>query len=252
MQRNTTHAMQHPKTRKPTERPGFISRFATGTKGLVSVLGAGALLAPVDKAESATVLTGINQSGDGNVTSTLVNYAFINDDTGATYNSATLDLSPVLSYVVDSIIANNPNFDTNEEVYAGMNFNLTNAGNVSAGWSSSFDKNTGLVSITNNNRNYTEWTSASNQNTLTGTLNLGNMLDYNGNGIIDPNETLAFMGIANNAFTGTMNINNSYDANVNMLGVIPEPSSALLLGAGLGALALRRRREPSETQYTQK
>ena len=244
MQRKTTHAMQHPKTRKPTERPGFISRFATGTKGLVSVLGAGALLAPVDKAESATVLTGINQFGS----SANIGYAFINDDDGATYNSATLDLSAVLGSVVDAIVANNPNYSTNAQVYGAMGFGITNTGDVSGGWSGTINPTNGILSIENNGFAYTVW---SHPRTMTGTLNLGNMLDYNGNGIIDPNETLAFMGIANNAFnayseTGLTN----WNTDAQRIGVIPEPSTALLGGLGALGLAMRRKRtDKVETKY---
>jgi hypothetical protein len=84
------------------------ARYGTGLpmlKGLAPLVAALALVAP-QKAESAVVLTGINQFGS----TANLGYAFTNDDTGATYNSATLDLSAILGTVVDKIVLNNPNY----------------------------------------------------------------------------------------------------------------------------------------------
>jgi hypothetical protein len=212
-------------------------------KGLAPLVAALALVAP-QKAESAVVVSDIFQAGNNvDLTNTSINYSFLNNDTGATYNSATLDLLPILGVVVDKIVLNNPNYSSAAQVYGGMGFGVTPTGNVNTGWTNiNLDTNTGMLSINNNKFSYDTWTSASNQNTMTGTLNLGNMLDFNGNGIIDANEQLYFNGLANNAFTGTLDVNNSWSADVNKIGVIPEPSSALLVGLGAGALALSRRR----------
>lgn len=68
------------------------------------------------------------------------------------------------------------------------------------------------------------------------------MLDFNGNGIIDPNETLAPIGTATNAFVGTTTGGFDIPADVPQLGVIPEPGSVALAGLAALALALRRRR----------
>jgi len=75
---------------------------------------------------------------------------------------------------------------------------------------------------------------------MTATLNLGNLLDFNGNGIIDPNETLAFHGLASAAFRGIQG-GIQYGGDADQITVIPEPSSAWLLAVALGALARRRR-----------
>ena len=194
-------------------------------------------------AQAATVMQSIFQGGNNvDLTSTLINFTFINDDIGATYNSATLDLAAAIGPVVDAIVLHNPAFATSAEVYGGMSFNISNAGNVSSGWSSSINPTTGLLSLTNNgiepNETYTVW---SHPREMTGTLNLGNMLDFNGNGIIDPNETLAPIGTATNAFNAQEGPF-FYSADVPQLGVIPEPGSVALAGLAALALALRRRR----------
>jgi hypothetical protein len=217
------------------------ARYGTGLpmlKGLAPLVAALALVAP-QKAESAVVVSDLYQFG--NLAG--VDYTITNNDTGATYNSATLDLLPILGVVVDKIVLNNPNYSSSSQVYGDMTFNITSSGNVHSGWSSSLDTNTGMLSINHGPFGYTTWTSASNQNTMTGTLNLGNMLDFNGNGIIDANEQLYFNGLANNAFTSYSETGlTQWSADVNKIGVVPEPSSALLVGLGAGALALSRRR----------
>jgi hypothetical protein len=246
MKRNSHHAMQRPARPLASLALRINARYGTGLpmlKGLAPLVAALALVAP-QKAESAVVVSDIFQAGNNvDLTNTSINYSFLNNDTGATYNSATLDLSAILGTVVDKIVLNNPNYNSASQVYGGMVFDVTPTGNVYTGWTNiNLDTNTGMLSINNNKFSYDTWTSASNQNTMTGTLNLGNMLDFNGNGIIDANEQLYFNGLANNAFTGTLDVNNSWSADVNKIGVIPEPSSALLVGLGAGALALSRRR----------
>jgi len=108
-------------------------------------LAAGLWLALPQQGYSATVLTGINQFG----TTANLGYVFINDDIGATYNSASLDLSSILGTVVDAIVANNPLFATSAQVYGAMAMNITNTGDVYDDWTTSIDPNTGLLSITN-------------------------------------------------------------------------------------------------------
>jgi len=111
-------------------------------------LAAGLWLALPQQAHSATVLTGLFQAGNNvDLTNTSINYTFINDDIGATYNSATLDLSSILGTVVDAIVANNPLFATSAQVYGAMDMGITNAGDVYSGWSASIDANTGLLSL---------------------------------------------------------------------------------------------------------
>ena len=189
-------------------------------------------------AQAATVMQSIFQdSGES-----AINFTFINDDIGATYNSATLDLAAALGPVVDAIVLHNPTFATSADVYANMDLNITPTGDVSGGWSANINTTTGLVSITNNGFSYDFWTSATNQNTLTATLNLRNMLDFNGNGIIDPNETLAPIGTATNAFNAKFGATGNIFADVAQLGVIPEPGSVAVAGLAALALALRRRR----------
>ena len=236
---------------RPHRPPG--PRFATAIlsflpvmkKGLVSLLGASALLVPSYKAEGATILPTVNssifQAGNNvNLTSTVIDYTFKNNAVDAQFNNATLDLNAVLGSVVEKIVAHNPSYTTGSAVYNDMSFSISPAGDVYDGWSSSINTTTGLLSLTNNGgRGYHEW---SYPRTMIGTLNLGNMLDFNSNGVIDPDEVLAFSGIANNAFIGYDGAI-GFQANVDKITVIPEPSSALI--GGLGALALlRRRREP--------
>ena len=72
-------------------------------------------------------------------------------------------------------------------------------------------------------------------------MNLGNLLDFNGNGIIDPNETLAFDGLASAAFNVLTTGGFDIPADADQITVIPEPGTAMLVGVGLGALAWRRR-----------
>jgi hypothetical protein len=243
MKRNSHHAMQRPIHPLASLALRINARYGTGLpmlKGLAPLVAALALVAP-QKAESAVIVSDISQFGS----SAIVGYTLTNNDIGATYNSATLDLSAILGTVVDKIVLNNPNYDSAAEVYSSpnMTFNITSSGNVHSGWSSSLDTNTGMLSINHAPPpfGYTTWTSASNQNTMTGTLNLGNMLDFNGNGIIDANEQLYFNGLANNAFTAQEGVF-FYNSDVDKIGVIPEPSSGLLVGLGLTALALSRRR----------
>ena len=240
MKQNSSREMERRNATKCFVFKVFIARFATRSKGLVSVLGAGALLAPVEKAESAVVLTSLFQdSGES-----AINYTFTNNDIGATYNSATLDLAAVLGSVVDAIVANNPNFNTNTEVYGAMSFGITNTGDVYSGWSSAIDPNTSMLTINPAGPfGYTLWTSASNQNTMTGTLNLGNMLDFNGNGIIDPNEVLIVDGIAQNAFTANSETGlTQWYSDSERFRVIPEPGTAALIAMAGAAFAFRRRR----------
>ena len=165
MKQNSSREMERRNATKCFVFKVFIARFATRTKGLVSVLGAGALLAPTNDAQSATVFTSLFQSGNNvDMTNTSINYTIINDDIGATYNSATLDLNGPLSSVVDSIVANNPNFNTPEQVYGNMAFDISTTGNVHLGWSGNINPVSGVVNITNTggipNVNYTSWTSA--------------------------------------------------------------------------------------------
>jgi len=69
--------------------------------------------------------------------------------------------------------------------------------------------------------------------------NAAQILDLSGISALDNNASVQFriIGIGSTAATGTMKIDN-----VLMTGIIPEPSTILLVGAGLlGLLALRRR-----------
>jgi hypothetical protein len=247
MKRNSHHAMQRPARPLASLALRINARYGTGLpmlKGLAPLVAALALVAP-QKAESAVVVSDIFQAGNNvDLTNTSINYSFLNNDTGATYNSATLDLLPILGVVVDKIVLNNPNYSSAAQVYGGMGFGVTPTGNVNTGWTNiNLDTNTGMLSINHNggdpNDDYDAWTSS---NTMTGTLNLGNMLDFNGNGIIDANEQLYFNGLANNAFNAKTTGGFDIYSNVDKIGVVPEPSSALLVGLGAGALALSRRR----------
>lgn len=93
------------------------------------------MLAPVDKAESALVSSNIFQGGNNiDLKSSLINYTFTNNDIGAIYNSATLDLQSVLGGVVDSIVAKNTLGLSAADVYQNMSFTITTSGNVSSGW----------------------------------------------------------------------------------------------------------------------
>ena len=148
---------------------------------------------------------------------------------------------------MDSIVANNPNFNTPEQVYGNMAFDISTTGNVHLGWSGNINPVSGVVNITNNNFSYTPWTSGSNSNTMTATLNLRNMLDYNANGMIDPNEVLIVDGIAQNAFTANFGLTGTVQADSSRFVVIPEPRTAALLAMAGAAFAFRRREQPTES-----
>ena len=73
-------------------------------------------------------------------------------------------------------------------------------------------------------------------------VNLKDMLDYNANGMIDPNEVLIVDGIAQNAFTANFGLTGTVQADSSRFVVIPEPRTAALLAMAGAAFAFRRRR----------
>lgn len=153
------------------------------------------LLLAATALHGAEVTTSFSQTG----TNTQINFLLTNNDPGAIYNSAELRLEATLAPVVDAILRYKPGYTTRAQVYAAISVTIQQppSGEVYTGWSRSLSSSMGVISLTNfggfPDFDYTTW-----QNTLANaaqdlmaiTLNLGGLLDFDGDSQLDAAERL--------------------------------------------------------------
>jgi hypothetical protein len=139
---------------------------------------------------AAEVATSFSQTG----INTQVNFFMTNNDPGAIYNSAELRLESFLAPVIDAIQRFKPGITTRAQMYATMSLTVrqTPTGEVYSGWQSNINSSTGVVSLSHGPF-FTTWqTTAANasQDMMALTLNLGGLLDFNGNSLVEAGERL--------------------------------------------------------------
>ncbi|MBE2285508.1 MAG: hypothetical protein IAE77_18750, partial [Prosthecobacter sp.] len=153
------------------------------------------LLLAAPALHGAEVTTSFSQTG----TNTQVNFLLTNNDPGAIYNSAELRLEATLAPVVDAILRYKPGYTPRAQVLAAISVTIQQppSGEVYSGWSSSLSSSTGVISLTNNGLlpdiTYTTWQNTlanAAQDLMTVTLNLGGMLDFDGDSQLDAAERL--------------------------------------------------------------
>jgi len=197
--------------------------------------------------EAATVATNLSQgTGLTSVTS------FITNDDNAIFNSATFDLAGTYGAVLQGIKDHNPAFagQTLNQIAGNVGITVRGepTGEVNFGWNVGYAIATGRVTLTHNigdpGFDYDQWNSNDADNDMMAlTFNFGNMLDFNGNNVTDPNEQLVANGTFANGFVGFEGVfNYEADTPTFTFSNIPEPSASLLLGLGGLMLAMRRGR----------
>ena len=140
---------------------------------------------------AAEVTTSFSQTGNN----TQINLMMTNNDPGAIYNSAELRLETILAPVFDAIQRFKPGISTRGQVYATISHSIQPSpiGEVYNKWFHNLDSNTGVTALYHQGIGFTTWQNTAanaSQDMMALTLNLGGMLDFNGNGLVDAAERL--------------------------------------------------------------
>ena len=97
----------------------------------------------------AEVEVGVFHGGNGVTTNTEINVTLNNNDLGAVYNSATLDMAKLLGPVVAEIVVRNAAYSTAAEVYGAVAVSIQPvSGSVDTGWSGVVEAGTGELGLT--------------------------------------------------------------------------------------------------------
>ena len=188
-----------------------------------------------------------------------LNVSATNNDTGAIYNSAELNVFKELASQLYALPANQANYGSVTDLMADWNFFIDPTGDVSNGWNSQ-KENDGSISLTNRGFNYHEWTSNPGSNTQLYTLTIPmSQLDFTGVSGYNPDKAgIVLSGLDNtmsDAFVGTMDMDNIFSADSQFYQVaIPEEKTyAIIFGlAALGAGLYRRHQKKSESNGLEK
>lgn len=228
------------------------TRFAAGALGLASLLGPA-------KAEAAILVTNAPVVTANNSVSMEVSAT--NNDTGAVYNSAELNVFKDLATQLYALPANQTQYNSISDLMSDWNFNIRAfpTGDVYAGWN--FQKqNDGSISLSNESltggepgTDYDLWNSNPGSNKQAYTLIVPNsQLNFDGVAGYDPLKAgIVLSGIEQpNMFIGTMDMDNIFRASGQSYQlIIPEPKTyAALFGSlalGLALIRRKRRAEPA-------
>ena len=134
---------------------------------------------------AAEVTTSFSQTG----INTQVNFMMTNNDPGAIYNSAELRLETILAPVFDAIQRFKPGISTRGQVYATISHSIQPSpiGEVYNKWFHNLDSNTGVTALYHQGIGFTTWQNTAanaSQDMMALTLNLGSLLDFNGNSLL--------------------------------------------------------------------
>ena len=125
----------------------------------------------------------VSQAG-GN---TVVNVLLLNNDIGATYETAELKIGVLLRPVAETVQLRNPAYadKTIDEIIHGWAGGV-NQGEVYNGWN--ITMNNGVAELTHGPFGYTQWSDNPSQDAMSISFNLWDQLDFNGNGLFDPDS----------------------------------------------------------------
>jgi hypothetical protein len=140
---------------------------------------------------AAEVGTSFSQTG----INTQVNFMMTNNDPGAIYNSAELRLETILAPVFDAIQRFKPGITTRAQVYTTISHSIQPSpiGEVYNKWFHNLDSNTGVTALYHQGIGFTTWQNTAanaSQDMMALTLNLGGLLDFNGNSLVEAGERL--------------------------------------------------------------
>ncbi|MCC5841636.1 MAG: PEP-CTERM sorting domain-containing protein [Opitutales bacterium] len=234
-----------------TQRNAGRRILGAGALGLASLLGP-------SQSDGAILVT--NTPFIDSSDNTAINLSVKNDDEGAIYNSAELNVFKDLASQLFALPANQDNYSSIADLMSGWNFVIAPGVDfVNSGWNYE-KKNDGSISLTNvGGKNADEWNSNDGSNTQLYTITIPKtQLDFTGvagydpakAGIVLSSETKPNMFIGKQG-DGSNVIN--YPAEGLFYQVqIPEPSTyAAIIGLLAGAGAMYRRRQKNSLTHTQ-
>ena len=208
------------------------------------------LLAPV-QSQAAQLVTNNPIVGTEFVT---LNVSATNNDTGAIYNSAELNVFITLATDLYALPANQTNYASIADLIADWDFSIRSSapGNVYNGWNAQ-KENDGSVSISNNDFDWDQWNSNPGSNTQAYTLLVPiAQVDFTGVSGYNPDKAGIVLSGAGNTMSdafvgyegGAANISHFADSQFYQV-AIPEPKAfAIIFGlAALGAGLYRRRQK---------
>jgi len=257
MQQKKNHAKQHAFRLSWRRTAPLLTRARKATHamqlGSLAALGLASLLPT--KADAAILNTNDPTPSFPHVGENVtINLNAVNDDTGAIYNSAELNVFKELAEGLYALPANQTNYGSMLDLMNDWSFGISNnaPGNVHNGWN--FQKqNDGSISIGNiggvPDLSYDLWNSTSGSNTQAYTLIIpGSQLDFTGVAGFDPTKAgiVRSSELSSDMFVGfeggAANISHSADGHFYQV-QIPEPSAygALFALAAAGAALYRRR-----------
>ena len=135
-----------------------------------------------------------SQVDDGTRTDSEMYFYLKNNDYGVTYDRGELKFDELLDGVAQAVKDNNPAYSTNtlDEIKAEWNY-MVAQGEVESGWSANL--NNGIVDLTHMDgrpgTDYSVWKNSTddpNHDTLNFWVDFGDQLDFNNNGLFDPDS----------------------------------------------------------------
>jgi hypothetical protein len=240
---------------------------------------AAAAMYTAPQSQAATTISSNISQPDGLGVTPAINYTITNSNAGAVFNSASIQYLSQFADPFAYAFANNSSLQALGITDIGglLSHNLigvsidpsNNIELVNQGWSANINPSTGILNLTHAPFGFEQWRSSTdgNPHTIKFTYNFGNnsladpklqnIFDFNGNGIVDPDEELWKLKDWYD-LTGTSYQNEDvyvidgfkafegitiYNANLDRFTLgVPEPSRALLISMAAAYALFRRSR----------